>query len=87
MQGAYLGLVGWAHWHVLRWAVRRPVDAWWAWALLAWAAAYVAAIVRSTIDLARSLADQAAARTGGKGGLAQRLKRAIPFRRTSQFIE
>jgi hypothetical protein len=37
VQGAYLGLVGWAHWHVLRWAVRRPVDAWWAWALLAFA--------------------------------------------------
>jgi cation transport ATPase len=36
-QGAYLGLLGWAHWHVLRWAVRNPVGAWWAWALLAFA--------------------------------------------------
>jgi hypothetical protein len=36
-QGAYLGLLGWAHWHVLRWAVRHPVNAWWAWALLAFA--------------------------------------------------
>ena len=34
VQGAYLGLLGWAHWHVLRWALRDPVSGWWAWALL-----------------------------------------------------
>lgn len=33
-QGAYLGLLGWAHWHVLRWALRDPTGAWWVWALL-----------------------------------------------------
>jgi hypothetical protein len=33
-QGAYLGLLGWAHWHVLRWAVRNPANAWWVWALV-----------------------------------------------------
>lgn len=34
-QGAYLGLLGWAHVHVIRWALRDPVRAWWVWALLA----------------------------------------------------
>jgi uncharacterized protein (DUF697 family) len=38
-------------------------------------------IIASARNSARSLADQAAAHTGGKGGLGQRLKRAIPFRR------
>ncbi len=33
-QGAYLGLLGWAHWHVLRWAIRDPTGAWWVWALI-----------------------------------------------------
>jgi hypothetical protein len=33
-QGGYLALLGWAHWHVLRWALRNPVGAWWVWALL-----------------------------------------------------
>jgi hypothetical protein len=37
VQGAYLGLLSWAHWHVLRWALRHPANAWWAWALLAFA--------------------------------------------------
>lgn len=36
-QGGYLALLGWAHWHVLRWALRNPVAAWWVWALLAFA--------------------------------------------------
>ena len=36
---------------------------------------------REIIASARSLADQAAARTSANGGLGQRLKRAIPFRR------
>ncbi len=34
VQGAYLGLLGYAHWHVLRWAVRDPTGAWWVWALV-----------------------------------------------------
>jgi uncharacterized protein (DUF697 family) len=38
-------------------------------------------IIASARNSARSLADQAAARTNAEGGLAQRLKRAIPFRR------
>lgn len=33
-QGAYLGLLGWAHWHVLRFAIRDPITAWWVWALI-----------------------------------------------------
>jgi hypothetical protein len=33
-QGTYLTLLGWAHWHVFRWALRNPTGAWWAWALL-----------------------------------------------------
>lgn len=37
VQTIYLGLLGWAHWHVLRWAVRNPANAWWVWALLAFA--------------------------------------------------
>ena len=36
---------------------------------------------REIIASARALADHAAARTSADGGLAQRLKRAIPFRR------
>ena len=36
-QGVYLGLLTYAHLHVLRWAIRRPATAWWAWALLAFA--------------------------------------------------
>ena len=38
-------------------------------------------LIASARSSARSLADQAAARTGANGGLGQRLKRAIPFRR------
>ena len=30
----HLGLLGWAHVHVLRWAVRDPLRYWWAWGLL-----------------------------------------------------
>lgn len=33
-QTAYLGLLVWAHWHVLRWAIRSPATAWWVWALI-----------------------------------------------------
>lgn len=36
-QAAYLGLLTYAHLHVLRWAIRRPATAWWAWALLGFA--------------------------------------------------
>lgn len=36
-QGAYIGLLGLAHWHVLRWAIRYPTRAWWAWGLLGFA--------------------------------------------------
>lgn len=36
-QGVYLGLLTYAHVHVLRWAIRRPATAWWAWALLGFA--------------------------------------------------
>lgn len=38
VQGGYLGLLGWAHWHVLRWAMRNPVEAWWVWALVGFGA-------------------------------------------------
>jgi uncharacterized protein (DUF697 family) len=38
-------------------------------------------IIASARNSARSLADQAAARTSADGGLGRRLKRAIPFRR------
>jgi hypothetical protein len=34
VQGVYLGLLGWAHWHVLRWGLRDPIGAWWVWALV-----------------------------------------------------
>ena len=41
---------------------------------------------REIIASARSLADHAAARTSADGGLAQRLKRAIPFRRKAREL-
>jgi uncharacterized protein (DUF697 family) len=43
--------------------------------------ARAAEIIASARSSARSLADQAAARTSGKAGMLQRLKRFIPFRR------